>query len=79
VNAAIEGTRLVPDFLWPEYKLILEADSKTFHDQLLARADDRARQEILEGLGYTVLRTSWAECTSRPDRMIARVNAARAA
>jgi len=30
---------------------------------------------LLEGLGFTVIRTSWAEITSRPDRMIARVSA----
>ena len=42
---------------------------------LLARADDRTKQAILEALGYTVIRTSWAEITSRPDRMIARVSA----
>lgn len=79
VNPAIDGTNLIPDFLWPDCTLILEADSETFHEQMLARADDRTKQRIFEALGYTVIRTSWAEITSRPDRMIARVSAARAA
>jgi hypothetical protein len=78
VNPAIEGTNLIPDFLWRDKALILEADSWRYHDQLLARADDRTKQAILEGLGYTVIRTSWAEITTRPDRMIARVSAGRA-
>ena len=78
VNPAIEGTNLIPDFLWPDKALVLEADSWRYHDQLLARADDRTKQAILEGLGYTVIRTSWAEITTRPDRMIARVSAGRA-
>ncbi|MDA0181129.1 endonuclease domain-containing protein [Solirubrobacter phytolaccae] len=76
VNPAIEGTNLIPDFLWPEKQLILEADSERHHGGMLARADDRAKQAVLEGLGYTVIRTSWAEMTSRPDRMLSRVRAA---
>lgn len=76
VNPPITGTNRIPDFLWPDHALILEADSKRFHDQLLARADDRAKQAVLEALGYTVIRTSWTEATSRPDRMLRRVREA---
>ena len=43
---------------------------------MLARADDAIKQAVFEDLGYTVSRTSWAEITSRPDRMISRVRAA---
>jgi hypothetical protein len=43
--------RYVPDFRWPEYGVILEADSVRFHDHLLARADDAARQHVLEARG----------------------------
>lgn len=75
VNPPIRGTSLIPDFLWPDRGLILEADSRTFHDNLLVRADDRTKQAVFEDLGYTVIRTSWAEITSRPDRMISRVRA----
>ena len=78
VNPAIEGTNLIPDFLWRDNALVLETDSWRYHDHLLARADDRTKQAILESLGYTVIRTSWAEITTRPDRMIARVSAGRA-
>ena len=53
-----------------------EAHSKTFHDQMLARADDITKATVFEALGYTVIRTSWAEATSRPDRMISRVREA---
>jgi len=76
VNPAIDGTRLIPDFLWPDRNLILEADSERHHGGMLARADDRAKQRVLERLGYTVIRTSWAEATTRPDRMLSRVRAA---
>ena len=33
------------------------------------------KQAVFEALGYRVIRTSWAEITSRPDRMIERVSA----
>lgn len=76
VNPTVKGTTLIPDFLWPDRRLVLEADSETYHGHALARADDRAKQAVLEGLGYTVIRTRWAEMTSRPDRMLSRVRAA---
>ena len=43
VNPRIPRTNKIPDFLWPDRDLILEADSRRYHDHLLARADD-ARQ-----------------------------------
>ena len=49
----------VPDFHWPTHRLILEADGRDTHDQLLARADDKARQRFLEQNGYDVLRVTW--------------------
>jgi len=73
VNPPVAGTRLIPDFLWPERRLILEADSERFHNHLLARADDADKTAVFQALGFTVERTSWAEITTRPDRMIARV------
>jgi very-short-patch-repair endonuclease len=76
VNPRIDGTTKIPDFLWPEHGLILEADSWRYHEHALARADDRTKQRILEGLGYTVIRTTWKEATTRPDRMLARVQRA---
>lgn len=69
----------VPDFRWSAPRVILEADSRRFHEHLLARADDGARQAVLEASGFTVLRTTWREITTRPDRVVARVRAALAA
>jgi very-short-patch-repair endonuclease len=66
----------VPDFRWPEQRVILEADSRRFHDHLLARADDKARQAVLEAAGETVLRTTWREVTTRPHAVVARVRGA---
>ena len=73
VNPAIPRSRKIPDFLWSDHDLVLEADSLRYHGNLIARADDADKQAELEALGYTVIRTSWAEMTTRPDRMLARV------
>ena len=66
----------VPDFRWPDRRVILEADSRRFHDHLLARADDKARQAVLEAAGETVLRTTWRETVTRPHAVVTRVRGA---
>jgi very-short-patch-repair endonuclease len=66
----------VPDFLWADHGLILEADSKQFHGHLLARADDAARQAYLEAHGYRVIRVTWAQATAQPQRTRARIEQA---
>ena len=66
----------VPDFRWPEQRVILEADSRQFHGHLLARADDKARQAVLEAAGETVLRTNWREAVTRSHAVVARVRVA---
>ena len=77
VNPAIPRAAKIPDFLWPAlHNLVLEADSRRYHGNLLARADDADKQAELEALGYTVIRTSWAEMTTRPPH--ARPRSARA-
>jgi hypothetical protein len=68
--------RFFPDFRWPAQRVLLEADSTQFHDQMLARADDRRRQELLEHHGDTVIRTTWTEITTRPGKVVARVRGA---
>ncbi len=65
--------RYFPDFRWPGQGVILEADSKKFHDQMLARADDTTRQRILEAHGETVIRTTWAEAVTKPGAVVRRV------
>jgi very-short-patch-repair endonuclease len=67
----------IPDFRWPEARLILEADSRAFHGDALARADDAERQAFLEVQGDLVLRTTWREATLRPEVLAARVRAER--
>lgn len=67
VNRAIyiNGRRLVPDFRWPDQRLIVEADGGQWHDHKLAREDDAERQALLEASGEQVLRITWDQATTR--------------
>ena len=47
-------------------RLILEADSRRFHGNMIARADDATRQLVLETMGLRVIRTTWREATTHP-------------
>ena len=40
VPITVEGRRFVPDFRWPEQRIIVEADGAQWHDHELAREDD---------------------------------------
>ena len=71
--------RFFPDFRWPAERVILEADSKRYHDHLLARADDFRRQKVLQRDGETVVRTTWVEVVTRPWTVVRRVRKALAA
>ena len=57
-------------------QLIIEADSKEWHDNPLRRADDAARQAHLEASGERVLRVTWNQAISRPKQTLARIQSA---
>ncbi len=50
--------RLEVDFLWPEHRFVLEADSRDFHSTPIAFERDRWRDRELLRAGYTVLRVT---------------------
>jgi hypothetical protein len=66
---------VIPDLRWPELRLIVEVDSREWHDDPLAQVRDRERQAELEALGERVLRVRQAE-VRRPARFLARLEAA---
>jgi very-short-patch-repair endonuclease len=72
----VAGRRVLPDFRWPRQRLVLEVDSTAWHEDPLARADDRARQAMLEAHGETVLRLHWRDAVLRPARTVERLIAA---
>jgi very-short-patch-repair endonuclease len=76
VPLILAGRRVVPDFRWPEQRLVVEADGATWHDDKLAREDDAERQALLEMHGERVLRVTWDQAIARPRETLARIRAA---
>lgn len=74
VNAPLylAGRQIVPDFLWPEARLVLEADGP-HHDDPFERVADRERQAVLEAHGYRVIRVTWAQAILQPSTTLRRI------
>ncbi|HWM54378.1 MAG TPA: type IV toxin-antitoxin system AbiEi family antitoxin domain-containing protein [Solirubrobacterales bacterium] len=68
VNATLEvgDRRFKPDFLWRRERLILEADSRRFHDTDIAFVDDRRREQRLQVAGWRVSRCTWEQVEFEP-------------
>jgi very-short-patch-repair endonuclease len=67
---------VIPDFRWPDARLVVEADGAAWHDHRLAREDDAERQALLERHGERVLRVTWAQAVARPAETLIRLRAA---
>jgi very-short-patch-repair endonuclease len=72
----LDGHRVVPDFRWPAQRLVVEADSATWHDNKLAREDDAERQALLEAHGERVIRVTWRQAVTQRPQTLARLRAA---
>ncbi|MFL5891343.1 MAG: DUF559 domain-containing protein [Solirubrobacterales bacterium] len=68
--------RVIPDFRWPEPRVVVEADRRAWHDNPIARADDAERQALLEAHGDRVLRVTWTQAVRKPAETVARIQAA---
>jgi hypothetical protein len=73
VPITVGGRRVVPDFRWPEQRLVVEADGAAWHDHRLAREDDAERQAILEADGERVVRVTWDQAIRRRPQTLARL------
>ena len=60
INPPVEiaNGRIKVDFLWPEQRFALEADSRDFHGTAIAFERDRWRDRELMRAGYSVLRVT---------------------
>jgi very-short-patch-repair endonuclease len=67
------------DLAWPERKLVVECDGRRWHDPADRRDEDRRRDNTCAGLGWRVLRFTWAEVVHDPDTVVATVRLALAA
>lgn len=78
VNARLrlDGRRIEPDLLWRRQRVVVECDGSRWHADPLTRANDAARQALLEAHGYRVLRVTWEQVINHPQQTIARIRAA---
>jgi hypothetical protein len=76
VNHALAGR--VPDFHWPQERLVVEVDGYEFHDGLPAFQDDRRRGGRFRRAGYEVIRFSAQDVVNEPAEIAETVLAARA-
>ena len=76
VPLRIGSRRVIPDFRWPETRLVVEADGAAWHEDPISREDDAERQALLEVSGERVLRVTWGQAVSAPGRTLARMRAA---
>jgi hypothetical protein len=74
----LAGRRFVPDFRWPEQKIIVEADGRQWHDHKIAREDDAERQAFLEAHGEHVIRVTWHQAVAKRSQTLSRFAAAAA-
>jgi hypothetical protein len=76
VSIRLDGRRVIPDFRWPEHRLSVEADSRTWHGNPHAGLDDAEREALLRRHGDEVVRITWEEATALLTRTVARLRAA---
>jgi very-short-patch-repair endonuclease len=65
----VGGRRLRPDFLWRDAGLIVETDSRRYHDTDSAFQLDRKREQRLQLAGWRVSRCTWEQVESEPRRL----------
>lgn len=66
----VNGISLMPDFIWRDARLIVEADSRRVHGTVTAFEKDRLRDQRLAAAGWTVIRITWRQATEEPERLI---------
>ena len=72
VNVPLEaaGLRLRPDFLWRDFRLIIETDSRKFHGTASAFELDRQREQRFFAAGWQVVRCTWRQVERNPQELI---------
>jgi hypothetical protein len=66
------GGRVVAriDIAFPDLRIAIEVDGFAYHSDRERFQQDRSRQNLLVGLGWTVLRFTWGDVTLRPDEVL---------
>ena len=68
-----DDDRLEVDFLWRNTRLIMEADSRRFHDTDSAFLTDRQREQKLQLVGWRVSHCTWEQVEFEPRALAATV------
>lgn len=66
VPLQVGGRTQKPDFLWREVGLIIEADSRTYHDTDSAFQVDRKREQRFQLAGWHVSHCTWEQIFQEP-------------
>lgn len=69
----IAGYRIEADFHWPDHRLVIEADSPTYHGNPIAGERDRRRDRDLAAAGYRVSRLTRHQIENEPEATLSRV------
>ena len=76
-NRPLPGARgIVPDACWPEARLVVEVDSRSFHGFGDAPERTEQRRARYAALGWRVLPVSPARLRSEPDAVLREIEAA---
>jgi very-short-patch-repair endonuclease len=72
INAPVQiaNGRIEVDFLWPDHRFALEADSRAFHGTAVAFERDRWRDRELMRAGYAVLRVTHREAEHEGEAVV---------
>ncbi len=68
------GVWAVADVYFPDVRLVIEVDGRRAHEGDRFQSD-RTRQNLLVGVGCTVLRYTWTDLVERPARVAAQIRA----
>jgi hypothetical protein len=69
------GGPLQADFLWRDARLIVEADSRAFHDTAAAFEQDRKREQRFQSAHWRVTRCTWKQVEREPRRLVTTIRA----
>jgi very-short-patch-repair endonuclease len=64
------------DFTWHEYRLVVESDSRGWHDNDVNFLSDRRKDRAIRAAGYEVLRFTYAEIVHQPATVAREIRAA---
>ena len=72
INAPVQIAkgRIEVDFLWPDQRFVVEADSRDFHGTAVAFERDRWRDRELMRAGYSVLRVTHKEAEHEAEAVV---------